>query len=282
MRFSAVRAGVNLGLFFGLVSVLLGPYVMLLAIAPRKRHRVAQLFFKGCLALTGLRLNVQGKPVEGVALYAANHASYLDIPVLGAAINGGVFVAKSEVADWPLFGFLARISHTVFISRNSADAARQRTQLATRINRGSSLILFPEGTSTDGSHVKRFKSALFAALNDVERDVVLVQPVSIAYARHRNGASMEQKTRESFTWFGDLTLAPHLINVFGIKGCEVDIVFHNALNPAHFTDRKQLAKACERTISKQLIKSLDQIETLPVEDGSIDVLTEPSPVIGTQ
>jgi len=259
MKFSAVRAGVNLSLFVGLVGILLGPYVLLLAFAPRKHHHVAKMFFKGCSALTGMRLNVSGKIGDGVVLFAANHASYLDIPVLGATIGGGVFVAKSEVADWPLFGFLARISRTVFISRNASDAAQQRALLAGRMNKGSSLILFPEGTSTNGSHIRPFKSTLFAALDDVDREA-WVQPVSIIYARHRGGELMSQTTRENYTWFGDMTLAPHLLNVFGAKGCEVDIVFHKPLNAGDFSDRKLLAKSCEEAVFKQLIETLSTHE----------------------
>lgn len=290
MKFSAVRAGVNLGLFVGLVGVLLGPYVLLLTLAPRKRHHVAKLFFKGCAALTGLRLNISGNVGDGVVLFAANHASYLDIPVMGATIGSGIFVAKSEVAEWPLFGFLARISRTVFISRNVSDAAQQRVLLAGRMNKGSSLILFPEGTSTNGSHIRPFKSTLFAALDDVDRES-WVQPVSIIYARHRNGELMSQAAREEYTWFGDMTLAPHLLNVFGAKGCEVDIVFHEPLNAGDFSDRKLLAKSCEDTVFKQLIETLstnepaalpaaqDQPEAMKQDDDALvfPVLMEPTP-----
>jgi len=291
MKFSAVRAGVNLSLFAGLVGVLLGPYVLLLTLAPRKRHHIAKLFFRGCSALTGLRLNISGKVGDGVVLFAANHASYLDIPVLGATIDGGVFVAKSEVAKWPLFGFLARISRTVFISRNSTDAAQQRALLAGRMNKGSSLILFPEGTSTDGSHTRPFKSTLFAALDDVKRDA-WVQPVSIIYARHRGGELMSQAARENYTWFGEMTLAPHLLNVFGAKGCEIDIMFHEPLNAGDFSDRKQLARSCEEAVSNQLIETLSSDESAaqappkPAEQSddaiAFPTLMEPSPHVSAE
>jgi len=278
MTFSPFRAGVNVGLFVLLVGGLLGPYALLLAIAPRKRHHVASLFFKGCARLTGLRLKVRGKPDANVALFAANHSSYLDIPVLGAVTSGGVFVAKSEVADWPLFGFLARLSRTVFISRNGHDAAQQRELLAARMNKGASLILFPEGTSTDGSHVKRFKSSLFASLDDVTREA-RVQPVSIAYARHKNGDALRRRDRENYTWFGDMTLAPHLLNVFGIKGCEVEVIFHEPLQAGEFTDRKQLAATCERTVSNSLLETLGVAEVAPADEPAFDPLLEPVPHI---
>ena len=278
MRFSPLRAGVNLSLFVVLVGALVGPYALLLAAAPRKRHLVASLFFKGCAQLTGLRLKVRGKAGKDVALFAANHSSYLDIPVLGAVTSGGVFVAKSEVADWPLFGFLARLSRTVFISRNGSDAAQQRTLLATRMNKGASLILFPEGTSTDGSHVKRFKSSLFAALEDVTREA-WVQPVSIVYARHKNGEALCRGERENYTWFGDMTLAPHLLNVFGVKGCVVEVIFHEPLKAQDFTDRKHLAATCESVVSNGLLKTLGAPQVDSVDDLEIDPLLEPAPHI---
>ncbi|HEY9080261.1 lysophospholipid acyltransferase family protein [Magnetovibrio sp.] len=274
MRFSPLRAGVKLGLFVVLVGVLLGPYALLLAAAPGKRHHIARLFFKGCAVLTGLRLKVRGMPGADIALFAANHSSYLDIPVLGAAVGGGVFVAKSEVADWPLFGFLARISRTVFISRNGADAAQQRELLAARMNKGASLILFPEGTSTDGSHVKRFKSSLFSALEDVTREA-WVQPVSIVYARHKQGRALSQGERENYTWFGDMTLAPHLLNVFGISGCEVEVVFHPPLLASAFRDRKHLATACETVVANALQKSLGAPHNEDVFDLEFDPMLDP-------
>ena len=278
MRFSPLRAGVNLSLFVVLVSALVGPYALLLAAAPRKRHLVASLFFKGCARLTGLRLKVRGEAGKDVALFAANHSSYLDIPVLGAVTSGGVFVAKSEVADWPLFGFLARLSRTVFISRNGSDAAQQRTLLATRMNKGASLILFPEGTSTDGSHVKHFKSSLFAALEDVTREA-WVQPVSIVYARHKNGEALRRAERENYTWFGDMTLAPHLLNVFGVKGCVVEVILHEPLKAQDFTDRKHLAATCESVVSNGLLKTLGAPQVDSVDDLEIDPLLEPAPHI---
>ena len=251
MRYAPVRAGWNICLFFFMVGALLPPYAVFLALAPKKRHHVARLFFRACVALTGLRLKVTGGPAAGMAIYAANHASYLDIPVLGAVLPQGVFVAKSEVAEWPLFGFLARLSRTLFISRKAGDINAQCEKLTNRINRGAGLILFPEGTSTDGSHVKAFKSSLFACLNGVERDA-WVQPVSIAYTRHKDDTPLRQTEREQFTWFGDMTLAPHLLNVFGIQGCEVHVVFHDPLPANAFANRKALTHACWQAVSHQV------------------------------
>ncbi|MCW8914424.1 MAG: 1-acyl-sn-glycerol-3-phosphate acyltransferase [Magnetovibrio sp.] len=271
MMFSNVRAGINIALFLSLVGILLPPYVVCLGLAPKKRHLVGQLFFKGCLKLTGLKLNVTGAPSANVALFAANHSSYLDILVLGACVREGVFVAKSEVASWPLFGFLARLSRTLFISRNPKDALHQRKIFSDRLKQGTSLILFPEGTSTNGSHVKTFKSTLFSALDDISVKA-LVQPVSVTYTRHKNGQPLSPFEREKYTWFGDMTLAPHLINVFGSKGCEVEVVFHAPFVSAECFDRKQLAKACENIIADQVkatLATLKPIDTVIHDQESV-------------
>ena len=275
MTYSPIRAGWNIARFFVLVGVLLPPYALFLALAPKKRHHIARIFFRGCVALTGLRLNVQGGPAEGMAIYAANHSSYLDIPVLGAVLPRGVFVAKSEVADWPLFGFLARLSRSIFISRKAGDINAQCEKLSQRINRGAGLILFPEGTSTDGSHVKAFKSSLFACLDGVARET-WVQPVSIAYTRRKDGGLLSQHQREMFTWFGDMTLAPHLLNVFGIQGCEVRVVFHEPLPAGAFENRKALTYACWQTVSDQV---REDIGAPPLMENVTDVTDDPAPAL---
>ncbi|MEG3617244.1 lysophospholipid acyltransferase family protein [Magnetovibrio sp. PR-2] len=263
MNFSPVRAGVTMVLFGLLIAVLVVPYVVLLGLWPAKRHVFGQLFFKGCLSLTGIKVNVVGQPRKNVAMFASNHSSYLDIIILGAVIREGVFVAKSEVADWPLFGILAQLARTVFISRDPRDAKRQRQELSYRMVRGTSLVLFPEGTSTDGSEVKPFKSSLFAALDDVPGKAK-VQPITVVYTRKRTGEPMSQPEREAFTWFGDMTLAPHLINVFGNGGCEVDVIFSAPFISAESFDRKQLAQACENIVSDNMAETLAALDPRPV------------------
>lgn len=226
------QAFLNAMLFLGMALGLLGPYILLLTLWPTQRHLIAALFFKSCLKLTGIRLVVNGEPAHQAALFAANHVSYLDIPVLGAVLSDAVFVAKSEVARWPLFGFLARLARTEFIERNRADAHLQCLTLARRLNAGNALIVFPEGTSSNGYEVLPFKSTLFAAL-DLSHGAGQVQPVSIVYGR------------TAAAWHGDMTLAPHLWCMFGEGGGQVELTFHEPVFPADFPNRKVLAKYCE-------------------------------------
>lgn len=251
--------------FGSMTAALLVPYLVMLGAAPRHCHRIAGLFYKGCLSSTGIKVCVHGTPQKNTALFAANHASYLDIPVLGSMLSDGVFVAKREVAGWPLFGFLARIARTEFVSRSGAQAAAQRARLTRRMNRGENLILFPEGTSTDGSIVRSFKSTLFAALDDVDGEKV-AQPVTIAYTRTADGRPLTQHERERYTWFGDMTLAPHLWAVFGARGCQVDVIFHAPVAARDFADRKALAMHCETQVRMVLERSLSAAgrETAPL------------------
>lgn len=235
MTLSRPRAFLSTMLFLGMVLGLLGPYVVMLALWPKQRHRIAALFFKGCLKLTGIRPIISGAPAPGATLFAANHVSYLDIPVLGAVLSDAVFVAKREVAKWPLFGFLARLAGTEFVARSGADAHGQCLKLAQRLNANAALIVFPEGTSTDGLEVRPFKSALFAAL-DLSHGAGQVQPVSIVY------------DRSACAWHGDMTLAPHLWQMFNEPGGKVRVTFHEPVFRADFPDRKALAKYCEGVV----------------------------------
>src|SRR5258708_9723130 len=113
------------------------------------------------------------------ALFAANHISYLDITVFGSLIAGS-FIAKREVARWPLFGWLALLQRSVFIDRQVRSTAQQRDSIAGRLAAGDALILFPAGTSGDGNRILPFQSALFSVADSAATGPVTVQPLSIA------------------------------------------------------------------------------------------------------
>src|ERR1044071_8436357 len=137
--------------------------------------------------MLGLRVRAIGRPTATrPVLFAANHVSYLDITIFGSLIAGS-FIAKHEVAKWPLFGWLAKLQRSVFIDRRVRSTADQRDSIAARLAANEALILFPEGTSGDGNRVLPFKSALFSVADDIPgraaAGAVTVQPVSIAYTR---------------------------------------------------------------------------------------------------
>src|SRR5206468_8064053 len=139
------------------------------------------------------------------ALFAANHISYTDITILGSLIPGS-FIAKTEVAGWPFFGWLAKLQRSVFVDRRVHSTATQRDAISDRLAAGDALILFPEGTSGDGNRVLPFKSALFGALErGKDLPPVTVQPVSLAYAR-LDGMPIGRLYRPFFAWYGSVEL----------------------------------------------------------------------------
>lgn len=183
-------------------------------------------------------------------LYVCNHVSYLDITVIGSVLEA-CFVAKAEVASWPGIGWLARLQRTLFVARRHGAVADHVAVLRDRLAAGDNLVLFAEGTSTDGLTVRRFKPALFAALG---RDV-LVQPMWIAY-RALDGQALDEGSRDRVAWHGDMTLAPHLLHLAGHRRVAAEIGFAAPFSAAVFADRKALAAACESRVAKGLADAL--------------------------
>jgi 1-acyl-sn-glycerol-3-phosphate acyltransferase len=160
------------------------------------------------LSCSGIRLKLNGvPPLQG--LIVSNHLSYLDILLYGAAMPC-VFVSKIEVRKWPLFGLAASCGGTVFIDRSSrASAATAADQIHSLLAEGIPVLVFPEGTSTDGSVVLRFHPTLF------EPVVVHGLPVTTAAVRYLKGADYEEK---DLCYYGDIHFAPHLLETMGRKG----------------------------------------------------------------
>jgi 1-acyl-sn-glycerol-3-phosphate acyltransferase len=217
---------------------------------------ISRYFHSLLVRLLGIRVEVIGAPsTHSPVLFIANHTSYLDIPVL-ASVLPAAFVAKSEVADWPFFGFLAKIQNTVFIERRSTRAATQRTQLQEHLAQRQDLVLFPEGTSSLGVSVLRFKSTLFSIVEDNRRDVpITIQPVSVTCIA-LNGVPLLPEQRSLYAWYGDMTLPPHLWYVFKHGRFTVEVIFHPALKPDKDADRKTLAATCQEIVARGIEQSL--------------------------
>lgn len=202
----------------------------------------------------GVQVRVHGTPYEGgQTLYISNHISYIDIPTLGGVVKG-VFVARADLAGWPVFGFLATMQQTAFISRDKKNARAEKENLERLVREGKNLILFAEGTSTDGTSVIPFKSSLFSLVFDDDgkaRDL-MVQPVTIAVAAI-DGMPVEKgpgPLRDKYTWYGDMTLGPHIMQLAACKGAVVDITFHPPRDPAAYNgDRKALAADCYNDVA---------------------------------
>ena len=156
----------------------------------------------------------------------------------------------------PIFGYLAVLQRTVFVKRQARHAADQRNVLAERLQNGDSLILFPEGTSSDGNRALRFKSALFDAANiELDHGHVEVQPISIAYTRF-DGMPMGRMLRPYYAWYGDMEFGPHFWHWLGFGRIGVDLVFHAPVRLGDFASRKELAQHCQGAVARGLEQAL--------------------------
>ncbi len=230
--------------------ILLAPYVFAGAFSRPARTAVARSWFRGCSWLCALKVRVHGRPVgEGPVLYTANHVSYLDIPILGELLDAA-FVAKAEVARWPVIGPLAKLQRTIFIERTATRASVENVEARDRLAAGESVIIFPEGTSSDGQRVLPFKSALFEIAKPwrLGRDI-WIQPVSVAYPRYADGRPLTGGLEACYAWYGDATLFGHLLRVFGLRGAVVEMTFHEPVRASAFPDRKALAWHCEARVA---------------------------------
>ncbi|MDV7339565.1 lysophospholipid acyltransferase family protein [Terasakiella sp. A23] len=268
MKPSLTRGIIRAILFLSWTLLLVPPYLVLFMLGRWIRRPFVSLWHRGVCAIIGMKVNQHGTPYEGQrVLLAGNHISYLDIPLLASCYDI-TFVAKADVASWPLFGFLARIAQTAFIERKPSKAREQKIQLQQRIMDGERLMIFPEGTSSKGESVLPFKSSLFEMImEDHIRTDCAIQPVTISFNKKADGDILSSQERDSFAWYGDMTLLPHLWHVFCIKGAEVDIIFHAPAMAHDFADRKEASAWAETRVGNGLA-SLLHIKQREVEELS--------------
>lgn len=236
-----------------MVVVLFGGLALLLAIRLIERPLfglrrpvtpfITQGVCRAVLAILGLRVERQGRPMRRRGAMVANHAGWLDIFVINA-LERVYFVAKSEVAGWPGIGWLARATGTVFINRAAREARLQKEIFEARLRAGHHLCFFPEGTSTDGLRVLPFKPTLFEAFfAHGLGEILSIQPVTLVY-RPPPG-----KDPRFYCWWGSMDMAPHLLRVAALgRGGRVRVVFHAPLAVGAHADRKALAQACEDAV----------------------------------
>ena len=218
---------------------------VLLALPGRGKVVFARLYWAGMCRCIGLRLRTMGGPpqrsqVSGRrVVFVANHSSWLDIPLLGGRLEA-CFVSKGEIARWPGVSVIARLGRTVFVSRTRGATGRERDDMRGRLAAGDNLLLFAEGTSSDGSRVLPFRSAFFSVT--AGEDPPLIQPVTVVYDRLA-GLGIGRKRRPVFAWYGDMDLARHFWQFAQWSGARATMVLHPPLDPNDFPDRKALAQA---------------------------------------
>jgi len=222
---------------------------------PFRYHRIVA-------RIMGMRVKVVGA-IEGGGgvLVASNHISWLDIVSI-STVGPISLIAKKQVDTWPFFGLLARLQETVYVERERrAKTAEQRDVIKDRLSQGDTIVLFPEGTSSDGNRVLPFKSALLSAAEGKIRDrnggekAIRVQPMSVAYTKIQ-GLPMNRDYRPFVAWYGDMDLIPHLLELFSLGPIDCEITIHPSMTVEQMGSRKALTVACEKIISESLSRSL--------------------------
>ncbi|MRU13940.1 1-acyl-sn-glycerol-3-phosphate acyltransferase [Roseovarius sp. A21] len=206
---------------------------------------ITQTVCRSAFAILGMRHEVEGERMARPGAVVANHASWLDIFALNAR-KRIYFVSKSEVAGWPGIGLLAKITGTVFITRDPKHAKVQQMIFEERLLAGHKLLFFPEGTSTDGFRVLPFKSTLFQAFFTPDlRHEMHVQPVTVIYT------APEGEDARFYGWWGDMNFGGHLVKMLAARQHGmVKVVYHQPVRVDSFTNRKALSAHVEEVVRR--------------------------------
>lgn len=201
------------------------------------RNKLPIFFHKFLLWTLSIKVEIEGQieTAKNCNLFVSNHISYLDIPILGSNFPLR-FIAKSEVASWGFFGFLAKLAQTIFIKRNKNDTFNQKHKLKKLLSLNEKILIFPEGTTSDGNRVLDFKSSSFSA---VEKENFLIQPITLVYSEF-NGIPINRWLRPIIAWYGDMDLRPHLSFLVKLRPIRVKLIFSDPVKSEIFSNRKDL------------------------------------------
>jgi lyso-ornithine lipid O-acyltransferase len=261
---SKLRAGSILTAFLALTVPLMPVQWMLIKVWPWGARHFPHWYHRQVCRLIGIKLEIEGgierdRPV----LLISNHTSWLDIPVL-SAVAPVSFIAKKEVGTWPFVSWLAKLQRSVFIDRqrrsSSADSAHE---IADRLKQNDAVVLFAEGTSSDGNRVLPFLSTLFAAampsgtneVPELGRAVISVQTIAIVYTKI-GGVQMSREQRPHVGWYGDMEMTSHAWKTLGRGPLDVAIRISPPVALSTFKDRKELARYAEQEIRQTVVRTL--------------------------
>lgn len=241
------------------LHLLTGIFLQLL-LSPRKSNapfsaryiRIIRWWHGRTCRILGLRVTTKGSPPSGSAFVVANHVSWMDIHVLGSVMDGS-FLSKEEVRRWPVVGALATMAGTLYIQRGGKDASNAASELLTwHLIRGTNVLVFPEGTTTDGTGVRRFHPRLFAAALLAERPV---QPVAI---RYWDG----DEPHPVAAFIDDQGLLDNLWAVLGERRIETTIQFCSPVSTKG-SDRRSVADTANQRIASVLADRTSEGRSLP-------------------
>lgn len=274
------RAASILTGFFALTVPLMPVQAALLRVSPKSARRFPHWYHRQVCRLFGIKLHIEGavapdKPV----LLISNHTSWLDITVL-SAVAPLSFVAKKEVAGWPFVSWLAKLQRSVFVDRQRRSAVGETTnEIMARLATGDTVVLFAEGTSSDGNRVLPFKTSLFAAAKPPAKSTaaappgtpdVVVQTLSLVYTR-LHGVPINRWARPIVGWFGDMEMQSHAWSLLKAGPLDVRIRIGAPIPLDDFADRKDLARRSEAEIRENVVRLL---RSYPAQDEV--VITAPA------
>ncbi len=231
-------------------AVLVPAQAVVQKVAPLARPRVPSLFLKLACSSLGLQVRLHGAPLvrKGGVLFVSNHIGWADIPALGSRLLAS-FVAKADIDGWGVFGMLTRLQGAIYVKREARlEVGDQKAEIGERLARGGRVIMFPEGTNSDGTRVLPFKSSLFAVAHGPHAPDFVIQPVTLAYTRV-NGMPVTRRMLPSLAWVGDTELKPHIAEFMRLGKIQADILVHDPIRPADFPDRKALARHCQQIVA---------------------------------
>jgi lyso-ornithine lipid O-acyltransferase len=219
---------------------------VLLALPGRGKEGFARAYWRGVAWVLGLKLRVAGRPAAvRPVLFVSNHSSWVDVVALGAVLPA-CFIAKGDVARWPVIGWVAKLGRTIFVSRARGTMVVEQHELEQRLAEGDNIILFPEGTTSDGNNVLPFASSFLTLAFGPVRPAV--QPVTIVYDR-LDGRKVNDAERSSIAWYADMELAPHFLRLARRRSFRATIVYGAPVPEGLYTNRKTLTAALEEEIS---------------------------------
>jgi 1-acyl-sn-glycerol-3-phosphate acyltransferase len=253
---------VLIALAFVVLTLVLLPFQLIgIAFDLRLQRSIPHLYHRILCALIGVRIcEVGRRSSANPLLILSNHVSWLDICVI-TALAPVVFVAKREVAGWPVFGWLAKLQRTIFINRQARHQTGAATrEIASRLLGGDAVVLFAEGTSSDGIRVLPFRSSLVGAVHHALGDSthhthVTVQPMSLAYVR-LSGLPTGRALRDRVAWYGDMSLIPHLLHVLALGAIDVTVSWGEATAYDMAADRKAIARTSEKSVRRMTTAAL--------------------------
>ena len=242
--------------FLALTAFLFLLHLPAMLLGTRATLLVRRMWCRGTAWILGVRITVAGRPfADCPTLFVANHVSYLDVLALGVFVDG-TFIAKSEIAGWPLFGTLGKITRTLFVRRHWRSALIQRNALAARMRQGESFILFGEGTSSNGLGVRPIKTSLLSVAEPWILDCpIAVQPLTLAYARLADGTPIGRGNCDLYAWHSDADFMPHLWSALQLAGVEIHVVAGDPVLSWSVKSRKALGRELRGQLGAQLARS---------------------------